>query len=89
MWKYFVEIYRGLKQDGHSFIHTTNLKSPGGWERFKSQQEFNVGTHYFISPEIVEILATHSGFKIIKASTHDPTNFYLGRDYLIILEKMG
>lgn len=87
MWKYFVQIHRALRQGGHAFIHTTNLKAPGGWGRFCSQKEFRVAGHYFISPEIVEILAQHSGLKIIKTSSPDPTNFYLNRDLLVVLHK--
>ena len=87
MWKYFVQIHRALKGGGHAFIHTTNLKAPGGWERFSSQDEFSVGGHYPISPEIIEILAEHSGLSITRTSTPDPSNFYLNRDYLVIVEK--
>jgi SAM-dependent methyltransferase len=87
MWKYFMQVNRGLKQGHRAFIHTTNLKAPGGWDRFCVQSEYSVSGHYFISPEIVEILANHSGLQIVKTSTPEPTNFYLNRDYLVILEK--
>lgn len=87
MWKYLLEIYRMLKTGGHTFIHTTNLKAPGGWEHFSSQDEFSVEGHYPISPEIIEILAEHSGLRIIKTSSPDTKNFYLNRDYLVIMRK--
>ena len=86
MWKYFVELRRILKPGGKAFIHTTNLKA-GGWKRFSRQKAYSVAGHYFISPEIVDILAQHSDLRIIKSSTMDPANFYLNRDYLVVLEK--
>ena len=87
MWKYFREIQRVLKTGGTAFLHTSNLMAPGGWKNFSAQDTFEILNHYFISPEIVSILARQSGLKIIKTSTPDPTNFYLNRDYLFILKK--
>jgi len=87
MWKYFGEFGRILKQGGKAFIHTTNLNAPGGFERFSGQEAYSAVDHYFVSPEIVDILAQHSDLRIIKSSTIDPTNFYLNRDYLVVLEK--
>jgi SAM-dependent methyltransferase len=89
MWRYFMQIDHALKQGGFAFIHTTNLKAPGGWQRFSSQEAFTVHGHYFISPEVVEILAEHSFLKVTKTSNPDPTNFYFNRDYLVILEKVN
>jgi SAM-dependent methyltransferase len=87
IWKYFCGIARLLKPGGKTFVHTANLKAPGGWERFASQDSYAVEGHYFLCPEMIGILAEHSGFKIVKASTPDPGNFYLNRDYLVVLEK--
>lgn len=87
IWKYFKEIRRCLKSGGRAFVHTTNLKAPGGWERFAGQEKYSVAGHYYISPEIVEILADRSGLRIIKMSNIDPSNVYLNRDYLVMLEK--
>jgi SAM-dependent methyltransferase len=87
MWKYFREIQRVLKRGGTAFLHTSNLMAPGGWKNFAAQDAFRILEHYFISPEIISILAQQSGLKIIKTSTPDPTNFYLNRDYLFILSK--
>ena len=87
MWKYFVQIHGALQVGGRAFIHTTNLMAPGGWEHFSNQDEFSVMGQYPISPEIIGILAEHSGLSITKTSTPDPTNFYLNRDYLVIVEK--
>jgi len=92
LWKYFQEIAGVLKSGGRAFIHTTNLRAPDGWKRFVSQNEYSILGHYFISPEIVEVLAFHSGLRIIKASPpvsdSSETNYYLRRDFLVVLEKM-
>ena len=87
MWKYFREIGNLLKSGGKAFVHTANLAAPDGWARFAQQEEASVGGHYFVSPEIVHVLASRGGFKIIKSSTPDPGNVYLNRDYLVVLEK--
>ena len=87
MWRYFNEIRIILKEGGKAFIHTTNLKAPDGWRRFSSQKAYTIEGHYFVSPEIIDILAQHSNLRIVKTSDIDPTNFYLNRDYLVVLEK--
>ncbi len=88
MWKYFNEIGTILKEGGKVFISTTNLKAPDGWKKFSKQDAYSFATHYFISPEIIDILAEHSNLRIIKRSIIDPTNYYLNRDYLVVLEKV-
>ncbi len=87
IWAYMQEFARILKKGGRVFIHTTNLKAPDGWKRFSSQDEYKVEGHYFIVPEVIDVLAHRSGLKIIKRSEIDPKNFYLNRDYLVVLEK--
>ena len=87
MWKYVREIHRVLKDGGRALLHTTNLTSPGGWNHFAAQDAYKVEGHYFVTPELVRVLAERGGFVIVKESTPDPTNFYLNRDYLVILEK--
>jgi len=88
IWKYFQEIARVLKPGARAFLHTTNLDAPGGWEHFASQEAYSVASHYFISPEIVQIFARRSGLTIARESTVDQENFYLNRDYLVVLEKL-
>ncbi len=85
--KYFYEISVILQKGGKAFIHTSNLKAPGGWKKFSSQDSYSIEGHYFISPEIIDIISEHSNLKIIKKSSINPNNFYLNRDYLFILEK--
>lgn len=87
MWKYFREIFRVLKPGGHAFLHTSNLASPGGWEHFSSQSTYNVSNHYFICPQIIDILADKAKLLIVKNSQHDPSNFYLHRDFLFVMRK--
>ncbi len=87
IWRYFKEIYRVLKPGGHAFLHTSNLASPGGWAHFSTQNEYNVSHHYFICPQMVEILADRAGFLIVKRSQFDPSNFYLNRDFLFVMQK--
>jgi SAM-dependent methyltransferase len=87
IWKYFCEIEKILKSKGTAFIHTSNLGTPKGWEQFASQDRYDPQYFYFISPEIIHILAQHTNLKIIKTSCEDPNNFYLNRDYMIVLEK--
>ena len=86
-WQYFQEIHRCLKSKGKAFIHTSNLLAPDGWKRFAVQKEFAVEGHYFVSPDIIKILAAHAYLKVIKESRIDSNNFYYNRDYLVILEK--
>ncbi len=87
MWKYFLAFRMMLKDGAKVFIHTTNLRADGGWDRFVRQAAYSVEGHYFISPEIVSILSERSGLRIVKASTNDATNFYLHRDYMAVLQK--
>ena len=81
------EIARVLVPAGKAFVHTTNLAAPGGWERFAGQDSYSVKGHFFVSPETVRILAERAGFRVVKSSSPDPANFYLNRDYLVVLEK--
>ncbi|HEY9712158.1 MAG TPA: class I SAM-dependent methyltransferase [Chroococcales cyanobacterium] len=88
MWKYLKGYNKILKEGGHAFVHTANLKAPGGWERFAAQEAYAVEGHYFMCPEMIEILAQKAGFEVVKTSTPEPSNFYLNRDYLAVLKKV-
>ena len=85
IWSYFKEIKKIINKDGLIFLHTTNLKAPNGWERFEKQDEYRITGHYFISPEIIKILADKANYEIIKESVIG-NNFYYKRDYLFILK---
>ncbi len=86
IWAYFKEIKRALKPDGKVFLHTANLTTDAGWDRFKVQDRYWPGGFYFITPETVHTLAKRAGFKIIKESKTDRSNFYLNRDFLFVME---
>lgn len=88
IWKYLTEIRRVLKTGGKAFIHVSNLTTPAGWERFAVQDDYSVEGFYFLTPQIADLLIERSGLKTIKTSSFDPTNYYLRRDYLVVLEKV-
>ena len=85
IWKYLLEIKKILKPNGKVFLHTTNLKTPDGWERFSRQDRFQIVTHYFNTPDIIDLLTEKAGYKTIKRSEIQPSNFYYNRDYLFVL----
>jgi SAM-dependent methyltransferase len=87
IWKYLTEVEAALRPGGHAFLHTTNLTAPGGWESFASQERYRPESHYFISPEIVRTMVSHTGLRFVKESTPEPGNFYLNRDYLFVLQR--
>ena len=87
MWKYFREFHRVLKPSGHVFVHTTNLRAPGGWDRFSRQERFSVEGHYFVTPDVVALLAERAGLTTVKTSSVDPDNFYFNRDHLVVMRK--
>jgi hypothetical protein len=87
IWQYFAEIHSVLKPCGRAFLHTTNLASTAGWENFRSQQADHPYSHHWLTPEMIDVFADRAGLRIIKRSEQDPSNFYLNRDYLFVLEK--
>jgi SAM-dependent methyltransferase len=87
IWKYLREIERALCPGGHAFIHTANLTAPAGWEKFDAQAKYYPETFYFVSPEIVRTLVSHTALRIVEESQPDRDNFYLNRDYLMVLQK--
>ena len=87
IWKYFQAIAEMLTPRGKALVHVANLAAPSGWEKFSSQKAFSVGGLYFLSPEIVAILADRAGFSVLKESSPRPGNNYLCRDHVAVLEK--
>ena len=87
MWRYFAQFARILRDDGKVFLHTANLAAPDGWRWFSEQRGYSVGGAYFVSPEIVGILAERAGLEAVTSSEPDPRNSYLYRDYLVVLRK--
>jgi len=86
-WRYFLEISRALKPGGCAFLHTSNLRAPGGWDEFTSQDLYTVSGHYFITPDIIALFAEKAGLQVINDSAPASDNFYLNRDYLFVLKK--
>ena len=87
LWRAIASISRMLIPGGRAFVHTSNLAAPDGWKQFASQPGYSVSGHYFIAPQIVEILASRAGLEIVRASSPDPSVPYLNRDFLAILRK--
>lgn len=87
MWRYPEGFSSILKRGGKAFVHTSNIAAPDGWNQFVSQSGYSVSGHYFVSPETVEVLASHAGFEVVHASTPDPSSSYLNRDHLAVLSK--
>ena len=88
MRDWLLAIHQGLKPGGKFFVHTANLATEAGWQRFARQKKFSIEGHYFVVPQIIQVLATQTGFRIVKESTKDQNNFYKERDYLAVMEKI-
>lgn len=87
IWKYVQQIAEVLRPAGLAFLHTTNLLTGKGWERFSSQEKYTLEGHYFITPEILDHLALKAGLTVVKKADEDPANFYKARDCLVLLRK--
>jgi len=88
MWKYLQEAQKKLVTNGYFVLHTSNLLTQKGFEQFASQKKYGVKGHYFVTPEIMRRLADKAGFAIVKESQENPNNFYLARDYVVVLKKI-
>jgi len=87
IWRYLNEIERALRPGGRTFLHTSNLTAPTGWANFARQERYRPQDHYFVTPEVIHTLVSHTGLSFVKESTPEPDSFYLSRDYLFVLEK--
>ena len=89
IWRYFNEIARALKPGGKAFVSTASLTRPAGWERFAAQSRYTVGGFYFIGEDTVRSFAARVGLRVLKESppAGDPSNIYINRDFLVVLEK--
>lgn len=86
-YRYLRQLHDVLEPGGRALVHTANLRTPGGWERFASQPAPTIRGFFFVTPETVELLAEKAGFVVERRSAVDPTNFYYRRDYLALLRK--
>lgn len=87
IWQYLESMKDKLKEEGKVFLHTANLESEAGWDRFISNHQYAEGSFYEVIPEIIRIFAKKVGFKVTddSYSNLDKDNYYQ-RDYLFILE---
>jgi hypothetical protein len=76
-----------LEPGGRALVHTANLRTREGWERFASQPVPSIRGFFFVTPETVDLLAERAGFAVERRSEIDPGNFYYRRDYVALLRK--
>lgn len=86
IWKYLNNIYKILKLGGKAFIHTTNITTPNGWARFAAYNNYEI-LYQPTSPEAIKWLIEKAQMKVIKESSPNGKNFYLDRDYLVVIQK--
>lgn len=87
-WRYLDDVHRLLRPGGRAFVHTANLTTKAGWERFAGQDAYRVEGFYFMTPQAVATLASRAGLRIVdELSGSDDGNFYYERDYFALLEK--
>ena len=88
IWRYLLECTRVLRPGGFALIHTTNLATDLGFERFDDlpARPF-VGQDRFVTPEAVHVLLERSGLEYVKGSKPQGDNLYFNRDYVVIANK--
>lgn len=88
-WQYYQEIFKSLKNNGYALIHTANLETEKGWNRFQQQKEFSSKGFYFMVSSMTRLLLDKAGFKIIDESSPNRKvgNMYYERDYIAIVQK--
>lgn len=85
--RYLRQLSALLEPGGRAVVHTANLRAPAGWERFASQPAPTIRGFFFVTPDTVDLLAEKAGFVIERRSEIDASNFYYGRDYVVLLRK--
>ncbi len=88
-YRYLRQLHDVLEPGGRALVHTANLRTPGGWERFASQPAPTIRGFFFVTPETVDLLAERAGFVVERRSALDSSNFYYRRDYVALLRKPG
>jgi len=68
MFAYFRSMTSILKPGGAIAISTANLAAPLGFDRFAKQRKYSAGGFYFVTPDMIELLAHRTGWKIVKKS---------------------
>lgn len=86
-WRYLQDFGRVLRPGGRALVHTANLDTQAGWERFVLQDRYRVEGFYFMVPAAVRTLIERAGLNLIDELSGEPGNFYYERDYFALLEK--
>lgn len=87
-WRYVRLMAEMLKPGGKALVHVASLDTVLGWEMFARQQAFSVAGLYWLSPEMVGILARNAGLSVVADSKADDTETgYTARDYIAVLVK--
>lgn len=86
-WRYLQEFARVLKPGGKGMLHTSDLTSRGGWERFAEQPHYRVEGFYFMTPQAVRTLVERAGLRVLAEQSDVPGNFYYDRDFFILFER--
>lgn len=88
-WGYYQEIRKSLKILGYALIHTANLETAHGWNRFAQQKEFSAKGFYFMVPDMVRLLLNKAGLTIVDESLQNknPSNLYYSRDYIALVQR--
>lgn len=91
-WKYIQQLPVIMKPGGKVLLHTANLCSSKGWERFSKQKDFSVGGFCFTSPEIVlKMISEQPELRVVRHSAQpsetEESNIYKERDFLVVVEK--
>lgn len=87
MLTYFREAQRVLRPGGQFFFSTSDMTSPGGWERFSRQKSTTVGGFCWTSPDAVLSLVERAGLKVAARAQYRADNVYLHRDLLLVVQK--
>jgi ubiquinone/menaquinone biosynthesis C-methylase UbiE len=89
IYSYLKEIKRTLKLGGKCFISTSDITSPGGFERFQAQTISTVGGFCWTSQDAVLSLIGQVGLNVVKIGQRRDNNVYLHRDFLVVVEKVS
>ena len=79
-YRYLRQVHGLLEPGGRAVVHTANLKTPGGWERFASQPVPSIRGFFFVTPETCAGCSwrslRHSCWRVVAWKASVPGNFY-------------
>eukprot|EP00928_Gymnodinium_smaydae_P084160 TRINITY_DN67408_c0_g1_i1.p1 TRINITY_DN67408_c0_g1~~TRINITY_DN67408_c0_g1_i1.p1 ORF type:complete len:357 (-),score=73.03 TRINITY_DN67408_c0_g1_i1:42-998(-) len=94
-YRYYEQLPRVLRPGGIAIVHTANLASELGWERFVRQRQGSVGGFCFVTPDMVLLMLRRAGLEILETSwprsSEDEKrgNVYLDRDFFSVVRVAG